>query len=478
MAGAPVTAKNQAKNQPDTVTDKEGNFEMSLPAGIPHCIQVKLDEGRIQGAVLVSAPRDQVVSTTVTVLRAVPVRVQVVDSQDQPLPDTVIAIAGSETNDPGYGSGFGSGYCQGATEANGAVEVLIPQTWTHLQVVGISQGHGLEFLKVTRVANEKEVDLSGSPLKMSGAKPLQFRVTDWSDQPIAGADVRLSTIGHGPGRDSLNMHSIVTELGNSTTDENGFVRFDWYPQWASSFSATVGNKSGEFCSGYFGSNFPAEADGTYWIRLSRLVYVRGKVVRSDGSHASQVEVRVTVPRFDAIAVAIPEGLDSRRERQRLMNIQSGHFQDAVKMSATTDENGEYELRLPPSPKYSFLARETGWASRVQTDIACWEGLPSDDVNLTLHPTKKITGRVTIGGVPRGNADLHFGLLLKPGNKAAPPRHFAHTYRFKTDNDGRYEVEVGPGYYMTAVALFTKTKGSTPFFEIDEAGGEIIMDFQQ
>ena len=174
----------------------------------------------------------------------------------------------------------------------------------------------------------------------------------------------------------------------------------------------------------------------------------------------------------------PMGVPISNENQaRRWIAQSRPLTSAV-ASATTDRNGQAELRSVPGGEWDLLASRAGYASRSVS----WGPLPSrlrKPLEILLGPARRLGGRVVDG---EGNPVAHGIVLVGTAVQAKGRGWGPWPARVVADGDGRYEFSALPAEDLSlwaanpeSVARFVailRTPGPEHFDITLQAGGVV------
>ena len=168
------------------------------------------------------------------------------------------------------------------------------------------------------------------------------------------------------------------------------------------------------------------------MKLDRLVTVTGRVRFADGRAAADI------------------GLTA---------VGAGYKFDGFREQVTTDEDGQFELRVAPDLLYMFAVQDQEWAAPVIDALVIRPDEPVTELEFELRPTTRVHGRVTVGpdeqpvvgqrmSLRQAGRDLHNLEGAKLPNPEGSRRWVQPAiYRSAvTDEQGRYEFFIGPGQF--------------------------------
>jgi len=453
MADVAVEARLH-RQQVEGRTDSNGAFSLSLPAD------------RLRGATLVARSQDesllgykqlpwdtQGAPAEPVQLQLAPsklVKIHVIDGAGQPVDGAHSGVIGGSLR-----------WTRKMTDENGQATIAVPQDLTLRSVyawkpaAGIDYRNLLDLDKLRQGQPQDELDLS-QPFELVLEDPITVNVRIVEAQnnaPLPNIRVYPWLIQKPGESDELNLSFLTDEI-SAMTDAEGVARFDWLPAWNERQSITFWPNSDEHVRAR-GNYEPANASGELTIALDKFVAVSGQVRLPDGSPAAGINVQV------------------RGE---------GYQFDGFRSTATTNEEGRYELGVAPNMVYLLVVDDEKWAAAPQTGFAILPGQPRDGLDFDLRPATRIFGRVTIGEDKRPvegqriysyqrGADLHNleGVTLpnpEGSRKWVQPNFVRSTM---TDKQGHYELFVGPGDYdlrgpqQVSIEKFTITDESEKEF---------------
>lgn len=201
---------------------------------------------------------------------------------------------------------------------------------------------------------------------------------------------------------------------------------------------------------YIFGDLPVSKQGRYYPALADDAYVKGAVT-PDGTLIDPTTLTPANPTTFALAVRPSTGLvtglvqagDDQPATGALVTVIRSS--DKRTFSAEVKEDGSYLVRLPLKPGDQYLVRATapGSATAASGTVVSLENNFGTQVNLTLHPTAAVTGRVYgPDGKPREGVRV---VLYSEGRALVSKSAF-------TDATGRYRFdELVPGRRYAVVA---------------------------
>ena len=133
--------------------------------------------------------------------------------------------------------------------------------------------------------------------------------------------------------------------------------------------------------------------------------------------------------------------------------------DDFRGETKTDNEGHYRIKAAPNMVYLLLVDDGKWAAEPRTGFAVLPNKPLADLNFKLRPAIRVFGQVTVAAANkpvkgqqismyqygRDGHNLEDVKLPNPenSNRWVQPMYVRRT---TTDDDGRYELFVGPGNY--------------------------------
>ncbi len=390
------------------------------------------------------------------------VRLKAVDAKGDPIVD---AHAGIELEHPHTLSGI-------MTDESGIAQFEIPETEHVKAFVAWKDDLGMGYrsrdwqtrlsLGSSFVASEPG-DGIDETVTLKKANRVAVTVVDEDQNPIPGIPVYPTRLGLGgwlSGDTSVYLGSFL-ECFVEHTDERGVATFAWIPTWA--------KKSIEFYpfsmdhSSYGGKYDPKSNTDAFTIVLRKKVPVRGQVLDAEGSPVQGIQVH-----------AQGAGVSHRGQQNRMWI----HHEFTI-----TDEQGAYELRVPPNNTYLVTAYKNEWASAPHAGLAARGNQPIEERNFTLRPATRVFGKFIHGRTqqPMANQCLAFRQygqdisrlegeqLPNPDNMQINGPPIVESYLY-TNQEGEFEIYLGDGSF---------TLSSSDQFEMKkfEISGEEEIELQ-
>lgn len=351
---------------------------------------------------------------------------EVVDGSGKPIPQ---AITGLMAAYRGWGSE--------QTDQAGKATYYLPQDLEIQNVFAISDGHGADYRSFELSRNQlndqqaKPPQLPENPIRLTlaGTQPLQVKVEATDGTPLTGFNVSVWYLKkEGEPRD-LNL-SFFYSLVQTQTDATGTASFDWIPRWQKT-PLTIWPRSTDY-EHQRASYDPQKDKSPVTMKLEKLVPLSGKVTLPDGSPAE----------------GIPVAADGE-----------GYQFDSFRSTVKTDEQGHYSIKAAPNKVYLVIAGNDKWRAAPHTGFAVWPGKPIQNLDFKLQPATRIHGRVTVGSNNEPVADQRILASIRGQDahnqkdlKLPNPTHSNRwvqpqmVFRARTDEQGNYELFLGPGNY--------------------------------
>ncbi len=324
-----------------------------------------------------------------------------------------------------------------ATDESGRVELRLPESERIEAAIAWKAGVGLDF-RLYRVSRYQRADVNAKPpefppegetLTLDGTSPLTVRVVDDDGKPVSGVRLYPWLLRKDRMSDSLNL-SCFSESFSQHSDEKGETTFAWMPSWQQT-PLTVWPTAPGF-SRLRGDYDPQTGSGRLEMQLDRLVPIRGRVVDADGK-----------PRGDVT-------IEARG---------AGYAMDSGSASTLTDQDGRYELLVPPDQIYLVIVRDDQWAASPHDGFAVRKNEPIEQKDFVLRKATRVFGTLTDekSGKPlpdqrviiyQYGQDLHSmqGVTLpNPENSRSYVRP-TQFHNATTDEQGRFEFALGDGEF--------------------------------
>ncbi len=416
-------------------TDTDGRFRLSLP-----------DRSRLRFLFLLAASADRTAMATQTLLNmeyleppedltlewkpSVRIEVRVVDAEGEPVAE---ARVGAEMSHQYL--------VVGTTSDAGNAVLAIPADRARMTLIhAVKASVGMDYIAIPSSidrpdGNGRKQLETPLVLSLTGARPLRVAVRDAeTDLPIVGAKVYPVSLSKERGQESFYNRRVLEGL-YALTDENGEATLDWLPTWNAWPRLALNVDKADYRT--FNAHVPHEEDAEpVTVKLDRLIPLRGRVVFADGRPAAGIQINAS-------------GSGPSRDGSRIV-VSSRNF-------ATTDDDGRYELMLPPYQAYLVAVNDQQWAAEPRSGFTIMPGPPVEEVDFVLRPTTRVFGRITAG--PEKDPIPQLSILLwlngehsevQYVNERGETRQLLtsariHSYH-KTNEEGEFEFFVGPGTY--------------------------------
>ncbi|TWT83110.1 Nickel uptake substrate-specific transmembrane region [Planctomycetes bacterium CA13] len=354
--------------------------------------------------------------------------IQVLDANGAPVDDASVAV---QLRWPNTISGI-------RTDDSGRVTFRYPETDRVNSVVAWKDNVGLDYRVYSLSRRQRSDALAKVPefptddaqtLRLEGTASLRVRISDDSGQPIPNVQTYVWLLNKESESNQLNL-SYYTDQFAQSTDENGEVVFPWIPAWQKTM-LQVWPSADEFGRSR-GTYDPATGNGLLEMQLTRLVPIRGKVTDPDGNAVSKITV-----------VARGEG----------------YSMDDSSDSATTDDEGNYELHVAPEKIYLVVVKDMKWAAAPQTGFAVRANEPVEGKDFVLREATRVYGTLSEegSGEPISNQRVivyQYGEELNSLegvelNNPENSRRWVNpmlTFNETTDEQGHFEFALGDGSF--------------------------------
>lgn len=456
---------------PNVVTDEQGRFQMPrapLPEedeGRPWSIEALDDPFKYQLVGELRMPikelraqqnLDQFLNQlTVVVKRPSTAKVRVVDGEGNP-------VAGANVSGRvNVGVEVGTVI----TDEQGEALLRVPGKQPLNEVLAYKRGVGLDYRSFISLGPGKQYDppskkypAEGVELVLDGVSPVEVLVQDKQGRPVEGASVysrfTVARAREGDGQRMPVANSPIEDR-QLVTDAQGRANFDWIPAWADTKGSTTFQVTSE-------KYLPTS--GRYYldIELYNNIVAHSPAMReldqrlgnepASGKLVIEVEELVSVPGMVRDEAGNPvAGIR--------VTAGGGGYLSTPDIHATTDGDGNYELKVAANRAYVITVTDDERVSDFQGPIAIFPDKSVDAVHLTLRPrATKVHGRLTdANGMPVVNRQINLGQVyydmarlaeLKLPNPLNRPRPIRPGIRRmeRTDGEGRFEFLVGPGNY--------------------------------
>jgi hypothetical protein len=366
------------------------------------------------------------------------VRVVVFEGSGQPVPSAAVEVI-SFSHDA---------IAPAETDAEGVALIEIPDGSEVLHVLALKAGVGLDYFENYRCWPPNK-PLPGLPadihLVLGGAIDVPVQAVDSSGKPLPDVQLTPWTIRRAGKTNSVNCSGALSTAVR--TDAAGWARFRWMPTDLEDVTQFLVRDRSYHCP-YTAWIDPARAVQPLTARLLRTSQLSGRVLLPDGRPA--------------------EGLSVQAEGRGRTNFY-------CRMVAKSGPDGAYQLRVYPDQSYLIGVVESGRAARTLRGVVVREGQELTGLDLHLIEGTRLHGRITVRPDRRPAGGQTVGIMERGEVLADELRgHFkqAELVRWATtDEEGRYEIRLGPGRY--------EVRGPYPAGREDLTLGEekeVIRDF--
>jgi hypothetical protein len=448
-----VTLFSDPLVRPTTRTDAEGKFTLPVrrdSAGYAGFV-ASTDDGRRQGYILRRGGK-RPPEERITLGKTREIVVSVVDADDKPVSDAMVAVTMSSMK-----------VTETKSDKSGKATLLVPADIEIKYVYAVKPDAGLDyavFKQKEEFVQPNQLDQDYAKpllLKLLGVRALSFSVTDDENQPVAGALISpwIVELPHHGG-------SFTTTWTLATTDDRGTAELSTYPANARGWSNITVSKVRYFAPQP--TRFDPDAiSNIVAVQLVPQVRLQGTVKRPDGSPAEGAIVQMASDNY-RISGTYPH--------------------------ARCNADGEFEVYVNPDECFLMRAHLGRLISPPELRVVRYrkESVP---VELTLEPTTRIFGVLRdVNGKP--NPNKHVSLVfsggdsyskLPEGSRLPPPPgtkkkiNPSLSLGSTTDEDGRFEFYAGRGTYRAASQLDNTTRPgkSIPSVVVD-GQTELELDF--
>lgn len=334
--------------------------------------------------------------------------------------------------------GFQETLVCGYTDDSGKFTERLPKKFQVGFAYAYKSGAGLDYRSfVPPGENNSDLHVKTPPqpvepvqVTLAGARRVTIKCVDESGKPIPGLEV-TPWILEKPGEtgylnDGRSWHVF--------TDANGEAVFGWIPIWPKRmFPFSVSPASGRRMNDVDIKFDPEKPTDQFTATIHRNVELSGTVRDVAGKPVAGAEIDL-------------HGVGYSNQRH----------EDHTK----SDDHGRYEFEVPPLHIYGLAAntKDRRQASPMRNGIAVYTQKPVTGVDLTLVPTTRVFGRVTLG--PDNEPAVKYRVNASDfgrGRMRAPDPDFPHGRRDYigwpnlsefafTDAQGRFELRLAPGKY--------------------------------
>lgn len=389
-----------------TVDERTGKFELQAACLGGLRLHATSADGRDQAVLLVAdeAVRSYLSRPLTVVLRPAKPHQVVVTAQGRPVEDAQVSIAGKV---------FGYVPMQaGITGADGIVTMLFPEGETMIAVVAWHPRHGVNGVtEHNMVQGDAKTELALWP-----SEPHVARVLDRANRPVAG--VALAASMSVRRFDWIEAGQI--DATRATTDENGEVRWDWFPKGVKFVNVHLLDRDWQQDK----TDKDQTPDGLTTLHVRRKFPVEGRLILPDGADAHGILIT---------GHGFGPWLTGNNPRTR------------------TRQDGSFTLDVPAGYGYVLGVHDLDWTSgQWSGDILPREGEPQREIVLHGERATPLDFLVTRGPLrePVENARVHvsrrgtFGWTDETGEKQNVSAGIGGF--LWTDENGRALTGVGRG----------------------------------
>ncbi|MDA1054208.1 MAG: carboxypeptidase-like regulatory domain-containing protein [Planctomycetota bacterium] len=324
------------------------------------------------------------------------------------------------------------------TDESGFASLRLPQSERIEAVVAWKDHAGLDY-RLYSLSRAQQADVKAVPpefpadgvemLTLNGVTPLTVSVVDDERKLLDGVRAYPWLLKKDTEPDDINL-SYFTPVFSQKTDATGKTTFNWIPAWQKS-PITVWPMSTDFFHSR-GDYYPETGSGLLEMRLVRLVPIHGRVVDADEQPVKGITVAARG---------------------------QGYTSDSGSASTSTDDQGRYELLVPPDQIYLVVVKDEQWASAPQDGFAVFKNTPVDNRDFTLRKATRVFGTLveeqSQEPIPNERVIVYqYGQDLHSLNGVELPnpensRQYVRPMQFfdaTTDDQGRFEFALGDGHF--------------------------------
>lgn len=307
------------------------------------------------------------------------------------------------------------------TAADGTCRIRLPADAQVGSVIALKSGRGSDYWSDRTERGGAQRPLPERvALVLNGARTVRIRAVDAQQLPVPGITVGpwyITKEGRGV---YANLSGLFPQLGGAKTDENGMAVIDWLPRDVT-------------------GHIP-------FLTMSRQVHLPQPPTLEATDKAEIVDLTMSLVHCTKISGTV-YGQDGQPAPGILLQAEgrggSNHYFRNV---ARTNRVGHFEFDAYPNQAYLVAVLDENWAAASLTIPKITEGVPVGGLELHLVRGTVLRGLATgADGRPKANATV---TLVQKGT-VAPPAEAAQVDLVRwahTDEQGRYEIRVGPGTY--------------------------------
>ncbi|MCL2348740.1 MAG: carboxypeptidase-like regulatory domain-containing protein [Planctomycetaceae bacterium] len=479
-------------------TDAQGRVQFSVnrDALLAYSIHAKADNGRLQkySNGMVRLPKSSHIHLTVPLQQNLPEVIplnlqpaqrwkgQVVDHEGKPVADASVDVQGYWSTGPF--APFGTDVsAKTRSDTSGMYAVDMPSDIIPSSVYALKDGQGFDYLMMgdpgfPDFAHDKTSHDSLPTITLSGADPLKVRLVDTKGKPVPGLIVTPSSYSPRAGMSKFRSLLVDPEFG-AVSDSDGFATINWFSHG----------------DDIFRSSWPVRIT---MPDSSPLMYMDRP---DDNYHFKKPDDCLTELLWKKMPVS---GTVRDKSGRPVAGAQVNAYHEKSEFSlpwmtqdsVLTDENGRYEIFVPHEHRYMFQVEGREWVSTTYLgDVFVPYEESVTGVDIVAQKPTRLHGRILEGpdNVPsRTGVDLiRFSdpklaspeSYYKPETPQVPAKYSEIPERGEgkiqkftviSDENGRYELFLGPGHYRFYNGIIGRGKVFT-IQESDE-NKEIEVDF--
>ena len=373
---------------------------------------------------------------------------------------------------------------QTQTDSFGMYTVYLPREIIPSSIYALKDGKGFDYYMVgdpefPDFKNAEEEDVSLPTITLSGADPLKVRLVDTEGNPVPGLIVTPSSFSPKTGSRKYQSLVVNPEFG-AASDSDGFATINWFSHGADIFRSsrpiqvTMPDSSPLMYTHRPDDNYRFTRPDDYLTEvLWKKLPISGTVRDKSGSPVAGTQVNV-----------YPE-----KTRFSLPWM--------TKDSALTDENGRYEVFVPHERRYMIKVECKEWVSTTyQDDILLPRNEPVTNMDFIVQKPTRVFGKITEG--PDYTLKHTSVELLQFSDPNLAPREFYYKrvegqptpqefigvveegkgkiqkYTILSDENGQYEIFLGPGHYQFYNQL--ANRGKVFSIQISDENKDYEMNF--
>jgi RNA polymerase sigma factor (sigma-70 family) len=348
---------------------------------------------------------------------------------------------------------------EGVTDAAGRWLAHVPSGTTEWRSYAHKSRVGFDYALSSPVPGRDSTDLLPKQLTLTldGAhRPVRVKTVDATGHPLSGVEVGPTFLWK-----SGRFNGIIRNDEHFTkTDANGIAVFDW---------------------------LPAKSDQSQVFRVAaRSIRDRYPIDRETRFNQTMPteDLKITLLPMQILAgrISTPDGTPVANA---IVNAQGeGPGSNGFRGETRTDQEGRYRFKAYSGQGYILTAKKERMAAPYRS-VVLRSGKPMEDVDLVLDSGTMVKGRVTTGKdhepYPKTTVLIKIDKGRLPSDlelEGTSRFHRLHMDTFLwTDNDGRFEVVLGPGdYQFSGPDGWLRNEFVNLKIPVKNAPREIIQDF--